>query len=168
MTSIPEEVPNGTCKYTVQEKEERGNVTSSWFYETNSNTQGPLSESSQIAPRQGRFGSIVIFPSFGFVLIILCHHASHHEFMADLHISSQIGIHGLPYIEWQNGGPYRATGWAGYCPHGVSIKRLAHQSKLIKTDLSPGKHFSVLAPTFCPALRAIARCRGKGNRRDVS
>ncbi|KAG6016128.1 hypothetical protein E4U43_004173 [Claviceps pusilla] len=31
------------------------------------------------------------------------------------------GIHGLPYIEWQNGGPYRATGWAGYCPHGESI-----------------------------------------------
>lgn len=31
-----------------------------------------------------------------------------------------IGIHGLPYIEWENGGPLRADGWRGYCPHGVS------------------------------------------------
>ncbi|KAG5983814.1 hypothetical protein E4U55_007046 [Claviceps digitariae] len=31
------------------------------------------------------------------------------------------GIHGLPYIEWEHGGPKRATGWEGYCPHGESI-----------------------------------------------
>ncbi|KAG6008734.1 hypothetical protein E4U21_003929 [Claviceps maximensis] len=31
------------------------------------------------------------------------------------------GIHGLPYVEWEHGGPNRATGWSGYCPHGESI-----------------------------------------------
>lgn len=32
------------------------------------------------------------------------------------------GIHGLPFIEWGNtGGRNNATGWGGYCPHGVSL-----------------------------------------------
>lgn len=30
------------------------------------------------------------------------------------------GIHGLPFIEWDNAGARRGNGWLGYCPHGVS------------------------------------------------
>ncbi|KAG6040061.1 hypothetical protein E4U41_001480 [Claviceps citrina] len=31
------------------------------------------------------------------------------------------GIHGMPYVNWEDGGPFRATGWRGHCPHGESI-----------------------------------------------
>jgi hypothetical protein len=34
------------------------------------------------------------------------------------------GIHGKPFIDWDNSGPVNTTGWAGYCPHGVSCVML--------------------------------------------
>lgn len=30
------------------------------------------------------------------------------------------GIHGQPYIQWNNTGKQVGDGWLGYCPHGVS------------------------------------------------
>ena len=33
------------------------------------------------------------------------------------------GIHGKPYIEWNDGGSKKTDGWQGYCPHGVSKLR---------------------------------------------
>ncbi|KAK2603519.1 hypothetical protein QQS21_004288 [Conoideocrella luteorostrata] len=31
------------------------------------------------------------------------------------------GIHGLPWMEWNDGGKFAATGWQGYCPHGENL-----------------------------------------------
>ena len=41
------------------------------------------------------------------------------------------GIHGKPYVEWNNAGPERSDGWRGYCPHGVNpslVFELAHRT----------------------------------------
>ncbi|PHH79246.1 hypothetical protein CDD80_5330 [Ophiocordyceps camponoti-rufipedis] len=37
------------------------------------------------------------------------------------------GIHGWPWIEWNNTGKTTANGWAGYCPHGQSLVSAAKQ-----------------------------------------
>lgn len=34
--------------------------------------------------------------------------------------NNPLGIHGKPYVEWGGTGAQTATGWRGYCPHGVS------------------------------------------------
>lgn len=31
------------------------------------------------------------------------------------------GIHGMPYVQWDNAGPRQGSQWLGYCPHGVSF-----------------------------------------------
>lgn len=36
-------------------------------------------------------------------------------------INMFIGIHGKPYIQWNNAGAETSNGWEGYCPHGVSL-----------------------------------------------
>jgi tyrosinase len=31
------------------------------------------------------------------------------------------GIHGKPYVQWNNAGPANTDGWRGYCPHGENL-----------------------------------------------
>lgn len=54
------------------------------------------------------------------------------------------GIHGKPYIEWNGGGSKKATGWEGYCPHGVG--RAEQHVPGHELTWALGKVVSALAP----------------------
>lgn len=53
------------------------------------------------------------------------------------------GIHGRPYIQWNNAGAQNSDGWLGYCPHGESLFLpwhrpyvLAFEQRLVETAIS--------------------------------
>ncbi|CRK38631.1 hypothetical protein BN1723_015386 [Verticillium longisporum] len=52
------------------------------------------------------------------------------------------GIHGRPYIEWNNAGRRNTNGWQGYCPHGEALFLpwhrpyvLAFEQRLVETAI---------------------------------
>ncbi|KAG5932228.1 hypothetical protein E4U53_001424 [Claviceps sorghi] len=67
------------------------------------------------------------------------------------------GIHGLPYMEWQNGGPYRATGWAGYCPHGETIFLPWHRPFVLVFEQVLVAEAQKIAETYPDAYRSQYR-----------
>ena len=36
-------------------------------------------------------------------------------------LTTYLGIHGKPFIEWNGAGKLLTDGWPGYCPHGVRV-----------------------------------------------
>jgi tyrosinase len=41
------------------------------------------------------------------------------------------GIHGKPYMEWNNAGPRTSDGWQGYCPHGEKLFLTWHRPYVV-------------------------------------
>lgn len=72
------------------------------------------------------------------------------------------GIHGMPYIEWDNAGPQEGnSNWLGYCPHGVSISWVVGLRNITANEMHR-RHSSCRGtdPTFCSS-------RYKGTTRDM-
>jgi tyrosinase len=42
---------------------------------------------------------------------------------------TQLGIHGKPFIDWDDSGPRESNDWAGYCPHNVDKPFLSISSE---------------------------------------
>ncbi|KAJ6437792.1 dihydroxy-acid dehydratase [Purpureocillium lavendulum] len=64
------------------------------------------------------------------------------------------GIHGKPYVQWNNAGPRRATGWAGYCPHGEKIFLPWHRPYLALFEQELVRHATQLAAGYPAQYRA--------------
>ncbi|OAQ82229.1 tyrosinase [Purpureocillium lilacinum] len=58
------------------------------------------------------------------------------------------GIHGKPYVEWNNAGPERSDGWRGYCPHGERIFLSWHRPYLALFEQELVKHAQRLAAEY--------------------
>ncbi|KAG5943650.1 hypothetical protein E4U60_006532 [Claviceps pazoutovae] len=64
------------------------------------------------------------------------------------------GIHGLPYIEWENGGPLRADGWRGYCPHGESLFLPWHRPYVLLFEQVLVAEAQKIAATYPESVRS--------------
>ncbi|CRK12105.1 hypothetical protein BN1723_009591 [Verticillium longisporum] len=47
------------------------------------------------------------------------------------------GIHGRPYIEWNNAGRRNTNGWQGYCPHGEALFLPWHRPYVLAFESRP-------------------------------
>ncbi|UNI18237.1 Tyrosinase [Purpureocillium takamizusanense] len=58
------------------------------------------------------------------------------------------GIHGKPYVEWNNAGPEQSNGWRGYCPHGEKIFASWHRPYIALFEQELVRHAQRLAAEY--------------------
>ncbi|KAM4063063.1 tyrosinase [Hirsutella rhossiliensis] len=64
------------------------------------------------------------------------------------------GIHGKPYVQWNDAGGRRSDGWGGYCPHGEKNFLPWHRPYLALYEQEVVKHARRIASTYPQRYRA--------------
>ncbi|OAA56769.1 tyrosinase precursor [Cordyceps fumosorosea ARSEF 2679] len=72
------------------------------------------------------------------------------------------GIHGKPFIEWDNSGPRQGWEWLGYCPHGEPLFLPWHRPYVLLFEEQLVRHACKIAAKYPDSVRdryvAAAKC----------
>ncbi|KAH8658549.1 tyrosinase [Ilyonectria robusta] len=64
------------------------------------------------------------------------------------------GIHGKPYIQWNNAGAETSNGWEGYCPHGENLFLTWHRPYVLLFEQRLVEIATTIANTYPSSVRA--------------
>ncbi|OAA70216.1 tyrosinase precursor [Akanthomyces lecanii RCEF 1005] len=63
------------------------------------------------------------------------------------------GIHGMPYIQWDNAGLRQGSQWLGYCPHGEPLFLPWHRPYVLLFEEQLVQHATDIAETYPESVR---------------